>query len=186
MPTATRPQSRDKERLVRQKVPHKPFQSVPCRPPNDWTRSLKNMELFNKKYFSSLCSPEQDGKVSDLVRNLVDEDGEGGDQAELERREEAGGDRQPVDEVVDAVGRQVEVAQDPFLPNLQLVVVLLLILLGELKDLLKDEEGENASQDPESHHQQSCVAAAMISESRQWLWEKMEKDVSQKSSHCKA
>ena len=144
------------------------------------------MEFLNKKYFSSLCSPEQDGKVSDLVRNLVDEDGEGGDQAELERREEAGGDRQPVDEVVDAVGRQVEVAQDPFLPNLQLVVVLLLILLGELKYLLKDEEGENASQDPESHHQQSCVAAAMISESRQWLWEKMEKDVSQKSSHCKA
>ena len=51
--------------------------------------------------------PKQDGEVSDLVRYLVHQDGKGGDEAELEGGEEAGGDGKAVDEVVDTVGRQV-------------------------------------------------------------------------------
>ena len=66
--------------------------------------------LLKKSFFhhhlaeSNKDSPEQDGKVSDFVRYFVHQDGKGGDETELEGREEAGGNRKPVDEVVDAVG----------------------------------------------------------------------------------
>ena len=120
---------------------------------------------------SSCVIPKQDGKVSNLVRYLVHQDGKGGDEAELEGGEEAGGDGKPVDEVVDAVGRQIQVAEDPLLSHLHLVVVLLLVLVRELKYLLENEEGEDASEDPKPHHQQSCVTSAMVTECGQRLRE---------------
>ena len=113
------------------------------------------------------------------------QNGNGGDEAELEGGEEAGGDGKPVDEVVDAVGRQVQIAKDPLLSHLHLVVVLLLILVRELKYLLQDEEGEDASEDPKSHHQQTCVTSAMIAKCCQRLREEVKKDVSQKTPHSK-
>ena len=130
--------------------------------------------------------PEQDGKVSNFVRYLVHQDGKGGDEAELEGGEEAGGDGEPVDEVVDAVGRQVEVAKDPLLSHLHLVVVLLLVLVCELKYLLEDEEGEDASEDPKPHHQQSCVTPPMVTQCCQRLREEVKKDVCQKTPNSKA
>ena len=114
------------------------------------------------------------------------QNGKGGDEAELEGGEEAGGDGKPVDEVVDTVGCQVEVAKDLFLSHLHLVVVLLLILVRELKYLFEDKKGEDASEDPKPHYQQSCVTSTMVAECGQRLREEVEKDVSQKTAHSKA
>ena len=44
------------------------------------------------------------------MRDLVDQDGEGGEQADARAGQEAAADRQAVGEVVHAVGQQVQVA----------------------------------------------------------------------------
>lgn len=54
---------------------------------------------------------DQDGEVSDLVRDLVQQDGEGGDGAHSWTHQEGGADRQTVGEVVREVGRQVQVTR---------------------------------------------------------------------------
>lgn len=54
---------------------------------------------------------DEDGKVSDLVRHLVQQDGEGGDGAHGGAHQEGRPHGQAVGEVVDEVRRQVEVAR---------------------------------------------------------------------------
>jgi hypothetical protein len=55
--------------------------------------------------------PEQDGKVADLVRHLVDEQSNCGDDSHLERDQETSADCQTVHEIVHAVVEQIEVAE---------------------------------------------------------------------------
>lgn len=54
---------------------------------------------------------DEDGKVSDLVRHLVQQDGDGGYHADGRPNQEGGADSQTVCEVVREVGRQVQVAR---------------------------------------------------------------------------
>lgn len=54
---------------------------------------------------------DEDGEVSDLVRHLVQQDGEGGDGAHGGAHQEGRPHGQAVGEVVDEVGGQVEVAR---------------------------------------------------------------------------
>lgn len=55
------------------------------------------------------------GEIADLVRYLVHENGEGGETAQAEGDEEGAAQREPVREVVDHVGYQVQVTRNMFL-----------------------------------------------------------------------
>lgn len=52
---------------------------------------------------------DEDGEVSDLVRDLMQQDGEGGDGADRRTNQEGRSDRQAVSEVMREVGCQVQV-----------------------------------------------------------------------------
>ena len=61
----------------------------------------------------SLSRPDEYGIVSDFVRDLVEEDCEGGDEADVSAGQEGGADREAVREVVEGVCQQVEVGGRP-------------------------------------------------------------------------
>ena len=74
----------------------------------------------------------------------MEEYGGGGRHAELEAGEEGGADCETVQEVVSAVGQQVEIAQDlpvPRLPHLGAALG-----VTQLQHLLQQEEGEDPTQ----------------------------------------
>ena len=67
--------------------------------------------MNNNYFFLAASGLNEDGKVADLVRYLVEENGERGDDADVLAGEERGADGQAVCEVVRKVGRQVQVAR---------------------------------------------------------------------------
>jgi hypothetical protein len=53
---------------------------------------------------------EQNGEVSDLVRDLVHQNGKSGQQTQPERHQEGAPQRQAVSEIIDDVGQQIQIA----------------------------------------------------------------------------
>merc|ERR1719150_3392501 len=88
------------------------------------------MELKHDRLAARDPGLDEDGEVSDLVRDLVEEDGEGGDHAHALPGQEARAHRQSVSEVVEAVRREVEVTSNlDLLPLILGAITLLLLLL---------------------------------------------------------
>src|SRR5215813_11794949 len=97
---------------------------------------------------------QQDQEIPDLLRNLVRDDRERGDEPKLGALEESGRDKNTVDEVVHGVADHDERAGASVVAVTMLMRIVHLAVLGVAmapeEQLLQHEKGEDADEDREA------------------------------------
>lgn len=89
----------------------------------------------------------EDAEVTDLLRNLVQDDGQGGGHADFGTGHPACGNQNAVGEIVQSVGHQTHIAIGAGM----VFKVLHIMAMVPVEEFLKDEKGQNARQDQDGN-----------------------------------